>query len=170
MEAATSEKYNTFISKLSQIGTLESGQGDQTFKNLKFKKFDNLFCKKAGPGLEPVDDSTVIDTVMTQYKLITASLIKLIDDITKVLDKIIDFPLFIKENRIKLRPIFVDSKEGAPKVLTGFIDETRTLLENHIIEVETAYYNGFTAITNQTDSFLSETPNVEDPTTKGLIQ
>jgi len=173
MEAATAEKYNTFISRLTQIGTLAAVSGaDQTFKNLTFKPItnDSLYCKKAGPGLEPVDDTTVIDTVMNQFKLITASLEKLIDDITNVLNKIIDFPLFIKETRIKLRPIFVDSKNGAPAVLSEFINETRTLLENHIIEVETAYYEGFTAITNQTDSLLAEAPTIEDPTIKGLLQ
>jgi hypothetical protein len=169
MEPATAEKYNTFINKLTAIGTLQlKTQGtDQTFSNVEFKK---TLCKKVMPGFDEIkDDPSTVNEVLTQYKQIAASLVKLIDNITKLLDKIIDFPLFTKENRIKLRPIFVTDSRGAQRVLTGFIEEARTLLEDHIVEVEQAYLEGVTTIVNYSGSLLSNPTVLEDPAIKTVL-
>lgn len=167
MESATAEKYNTFINKLKEVGTLKLEGTDQTFDNLQFK---TSLCKKKLPGFDQIkDDPSTVSEVLTQYKIIAASLVKLIDNITKLLDKIIDFPLFTKENRIKLRPVFVTDSRGAQSVLTGFIEEARTLLENHILEVEEAYLEGVTTILNYTDSLLSNPTILDDPSIKTII-
>jgi GGDEF domain-containing protein len=169
MEPATAEKYNTFINKLSSIGTLEIDEKgkESSFNNLKFK---SKLCKKVLPGFDEIkDDPSTVNEVLTQYKLIAASLVKLIEDITKLLDKIIDFPLFTKENRIKLRPVFVTDTRGAQSVLTGFIEEARTLLENHILDVEQAYLEGVTTILNYTESLLSNPTLLEDPSIKTVL-
>jgi len=169
MEPATAEKYNTFINKFTAIGTLEPAtQGtDQTFANLQFKK---SLCKKVLPGFDEIkEDPSTISEVLDQYKIIATSLVKLIENITKVLDKIIDFPLFTKENRITLRPIFITDTRGAQKVLTGLIEEARTLLENHILEVEQAYITGVTTILNKTESLLSNPTLLEDPSLKTVL-
>ena len=170
MEPATAEKYNTFINKLTAIGTLEIDEKgkESSFGNLKFKKTQ---CKKVLPGFDTIkEDSSTVDSVLSQYKIIAESLAKLIEDITKLLDKIINFSLFVKENRIKLRPIFVTDKNGAQQVLTGFIEEARTLIENHILVVEEAYIEGVGAILSKEESILMNPTIVEDSTAKALIQ
>jgi len=170
MEPATAEKYNAFISRLTQVGNLDlKTQGiDQTFDNLQFKK---TLCTKVLPGFDIIkEDPSTVSEVLNYYKIIAASLVKLIDAITKILDKIIDFSLFIKENRITLRPIFVTDTRGAQQVLTSFIEETRTLLEEHILEVEQAYIDGVQVIVGSTESLLSNPAPVEDYAAKALVQ
>jgi len=170
MEPATAEKYNTFINKLTAIGTLElKEQGkDSSFGNLKFKEIQ---CKNILPGFDVIkDDPSTVDSVLSQYKIIAESLAKLIEDITKLLDKIIDFSLFVKEIRIKLRPIFVTNENGAQKVLTSFIEEARTLIENHILVVEQAYIEGVGAIQSKEESILMTPTIVEDTAAKALVQ
>ena len=77
--------------------------------------------------------------------------------------------MFTKENRITLRPIFITDTRGAQRVLTGLIEEARTLLENHLLEVEQAYIAGVTTILNKTESILSNPTLLEDPSIKTVL-
>ena len=89
--------------KLTQIGTLElKEQGKEpSFDNLKFKETQ---CKKVLPGFDEIKENpSVANSVLNQYNIIANNLAKLIEDIVNLLNKIIDFKLFMTENRIKLR-------------------------------------------------------------------
>jgi hypothetical protein len=152
MEPSTRNKYELFIDRLEQTKTVgfinPSTTEKKSIDNLQFVNIakDSERCKHNLTGFETITDAGQIGNVMNEYKSITNELVKLIDGVTKVIDKIIDFELFISEKRVKLRPIFMTDKRGAQVVLTEFIESVRTLLEDHIVSVETSYYNGIAAI------------------------
>jgi hypothetical protein len=155
-EPGTQMKYEAFIDRFKEMGTVELKEGgEKSIPNLRFKKISNgSFCKNGLSGLDSVTDLGIIENVMTEYKSITNQLNKLIEDITTVLNKIIDFSLFIEEKRITLRPIFFTDKRGAHAVLNEFIDSIRTILEEHILSVEQSYYNGVSFMLNMTHNSL----------------
>jgi hypothetical protein len=145
MEPGTKNKYELFIDRLEQTKTVGFINGStKAIENLQFVPFhkDSERCKNKLSGLDTVTDAGQIGNIMNEYKSISNELVKLIDGITKIIDKILDFKLFIDEKRIKLRPIFMTDKRGAQIVLTEFTESVRTLLEDHIVSVESSYYNG----------------------------
>jgi hypothetical protein len=165
MEPATRNKYELFIDELVSKGTVgyvsESAEQKKTFNNLQFKDITKGadLCKNKLSGLDTVTDTTTINDVIAEYNEISKELVTLIEKITEIINKIIDFDLFIKEGRIKLRPVFVNDKRGAQVVLTEFIGTVRDLLEQHILKVEEAYAKGFAAITSTNVGSLLEEPS-----------
>jgi len=169
METETKEKYQAFIAKLIALGTIEqidSEKTEQTISNLKFKDLtkENPLCKNKSSGFEKVTDPNVIGSVISEYTNISNELLKLIDSMTKVVDKIIDLKLFATENRVKLRPVFITEKRGAIYALNQITAEMRTLLENHILAVEDSYARGVASILNsKLTSLLVDFAKDEDP-------
>ena len=176
MEPATKNKYELFIDELVAKGTVgyisESAEQKKTFSNLQFRNITkgNSFCKEKQTGLDTITDTTVISDVIAEYKDISKELISLIDDITKIIDKIINFSLFIREGRIKLNPVFVTDKRGAQVVLSEFIAIVRDKMEQHILKVEASYARGFSAISGSSvDSVLPGEIPPSNNTAKGLV-
>jgi len=152
MEPSTKNKYELFIDELVTKGTVgyisESAEPKKVFNNLQFKSITkgNTYCKEKQTGLDTVTDTTTINDVIAEYNDISNELVSLIEQVTKIIDKIIDFSLFIREGRIKLSPVFVTDKRGAQVVLSEFIATTREMMEKHILKVEASYVRGFSAI------------------------
>jgi hypothetical protein len=158
MEPDTKNKYELFIDRLRDIGTVKSinSPDDKTIDNLQFTPIadDTSLCKGGRTGLDTIPDLTTIESVMVEYSSIASQLESLIDKITKVIDKILDFKLFIAEKRIKLRSVFMTDKRGAQTVLTEYIEIVRNELEEHILSVEQSYANGVKMMTGSTHADL----------------
>jgi hypothetical protein len=55
-------------------------------------------------------------------------------------------------------------------VLTEFIEKTRMILEEHILKVEDAYYQGFSILANTTiNSMIVDIPDQENTLAKSII-
>jgi len=152
MEPETREKYNAFISNLLSRGTVEqvdSSKTEQTFSNLKFKNMmkENSLCKNSSSGFDKITDASIIEDILGEYTVMSNALVKLIDGIAKGMDKIIDLQLFLKENRVKLRTIFVTEKRGALYALNHITTEIRSMLEDHILTIEESYAKAAAVIT-----------------------
>ena len=171
-EPETQMKYEAFIDRFNSVGTVELKEGgEKSIGNLKFKKIEKgSFCKDGLSGLDSITDVGIIENVMSEYRSITSQLEKLIEDITTVLNKIIDFQLFIQEKRITLRPVFFTDKRGAHAVLNEFIESIRTTLEEHILSVEQSYYNGTAFMKNMShNSLLVDTKRNNNAVASSLL-
>ena len=176
MEESTKNKYELFLDQLVSKGTMKytedtSAKG-KTFENLEFKALskDAELCRGGKTGLDTVTDTGIVGNTIQYYNAIALDLVNLIEKVTKIIDEIIDFSLFIKEERIKLRPIFVTDSRGAQVVLTEFIEKTRMILEEHILKVEDAYYQGFSIIANTTiKSTIVDIAKDEDALAKSIV-
>ena len=165
MEPETKDKYRSFINKLSAYGTVEKISDDPSLQNLRFRNLtkDTPLCKASLSGFNTIKDASVISGVFGEYAVITKEYTDLIESITKIMDKVFDYKLFLKEDRIKLRPIFVTDPRGAQKVLTEIIEEARTTLENHILAVEDSYMKGVALLTGGTiETLLKASPPTGD--------
>lgn len=176
MEPSTKNKYELFIDELVSKGTVgyisESAEQKKTFNNLQFKDITKNadLCKNKLGGLDTVTDTTTINDVIAEYGEISKELVTLIDKITKIIDKIINFSLFIREGRIKLSPVFVTDPRGAQVVLAEFTGTVRDLLEQHVLKVEEAYAKGFAAITStNVGSLLEESSSSSNELAKRLV-
>jgi hypothetical protein len=158
MEPDTKNKYELFVDRLRDIGTVKpiNSPDDKTIDNLQFAppSDESSLCKGGRTGLDTIPDLTTIESVMSEYSSIANQLVTLIDKITKVIDKILDFKLFIDEKRIKLRSVFMTDKRGAQAVLTEYIELVRHELEEHILSVEQSYADGVKVLTGSTHADL----------------
>ena len=131
---------------------------------------ESELCRGGKTGLDTVTDTGIVGNTIQYYNAIALDLVNLIEKVTKIIDEIIDFSLFIKEERIKLRPIFVTDSRGAQVVLTEFIEKTRMILEEHILKVEDAYYQGFSILANTTiKSTIVDIAKDEDALAKSIV-
>jgi hypothetical protein len=178
MEPSTKNKYELFIDQLISKGTIEyiNESADETirksFHNLQFKSIpsNTELCKEGRTGLDTITDTGQIENALSVYNQIGDELVTLIKGISKILNEILDIPLFVKEGRIKLRPIFVNDKRGAHKVLNDFTEKVRNLLEHHVLTVEEAYHQGFSVITKTTvGSLIADIPAEQDELAKALV-
>jgi hypothetical protein len=167
MEPDTKDKYRSFINKLSAYGTVEktNDSEESSIQTLQFRDLtkDTNLCKASLSGFNTIKDATAISGVFGEYAMITKEYTDLIESITKIIDKVFDYKLFLKENRIKLRPIFVTDPRGAQKVLTEIIEEARAILEEHILAVEDSYMKGVSILTGTTvETLLKSSPPTGD--------
>ena len=176
MEESTKNKYELFLDQLVSKGTIKYTEDisvkGKTIDNLEFKALskDAELCRGGKTGLDTVTDTGIVGNTIQYYNAIAVDLVNLIEKITKIIDEIIDFSLFIKEERIKLRPIFVTDSRGAQVVLTEFIEKTRMILEEHILKVEDAYYQGFSILANTTiKSTIVDIAKDEDALAKSIV-
>lgn len=167
MEPDTREKYISFINKLSAYGTVENTNDSEepSMQTLQFRDLtkDTNLCKASLSGFNTIKDASAISGVFGEYAVITKEYTDLIEYITKIMDKVFDYKLFLKEDRIKLRPIFVTDPRGAQKVLTEIIEEARAILEEHILAVEDSYMKGVAILTGTTvETLLKSSPPTGD--------